>query len=160
MAPTDVSEMTEQGDSRHQPLPGRFSRRTGAKALLTSDRRVLLVRERHDDGTPFWTLPGGGVDAGETPREGLRRELHEELCCRSRIGPPVSAFWYAHESLAGTVSRYTVFECSLLTAPEPNRSEGVYETRWVDPQAPPTGTLPQVRLVCRAALCEPLPASD
>ena len=143
-----------------QPLPGRFDRRTGAKALLTSDRRVLLVRERHADGAPFWTLPGGGVDAGETPEEGLRRELREELCCRSRIGTPVSTFWYAHESLVETVSRYTVFECSLLSAPEPNESEGVYETRWVDPRAPPPGTLPQVRQVCQRALSEPVPASD
>jgi ADP-ribose pyrophosphatase YjhB (NUDIX family) len=25
-----------------------------------------------------WTLPGGGLDHGEAPREGLRREVHEE----------------------------------------------------------------------------------
>lgn len=152
--------MDESPHGPGDPLPGRFTRRTGAKALLTSDRRVLLVRERHDDGTSFWTLPGGGIDTDETPREGLRRELVEELRCRSRIGAPVSTFWYAHESLPETVSRYMVFECSLLSAPEPNSSEGVVESRWVDPRTPPTGTLPQVRHICRHAVTKPVPASD
>jgi len=35
--------------------------RRGVKALIERDGAVLLVQERHDDGTPFWTLPGGGV---------------------------------------------------------------------------------------------------
>jgi len=43
------------------PLGRRFRRRRGAKALVATDRRVLLIRERHADGTAFWTLPGGGL---------------------------------------------------------------------------------------------------
>lgn len=132
------------------PLPGRFRRRRGAKALVTSGRRVLLVKERHADGTPFWTLPGGGVERHECPREGLRRELVEELHCRSRVSDAHTTFWYAHRSCDSTVTRYTVYDCSLLETPTPNGAEGIEAARWVDPTDPPTRTLPQVRVLCHS----------
>ena len=132
------------------PLTGRFRRRRGAKALVTSGRRVLLVRERHADGTPFWTLPGGGVEHHECPRAGLARELDEELCCRARVADSRTSFWYAHRSCDSTVTRYTVYDCSLLETPTPNGAEGIEAARWVDPADPPTCTLPQVRGLCRS----------
>ena len=135
-----------------ETLTGRFEPRTGAKALVTSDRAVLLVRERHSDGSPFWTLPGGGVYAHETPTEGLRRELAEELACRARIHEPVSTFWYAHDSLDASMSVYTVFDCSLLSRPAPNPDEGLFEAQWREPDALPSATLPQVRYLCQAAV--------
>ena len=46
-------------------------------ALYSSDgKRVLLVCYPHDDG---FGLPGGHIDAGETPDMALERELREEL---------------------------------------------------------------------------------
>ncbi|MBX0322672.1 NUDIX domain-containing protein [Halomicroarcula sp. F13] len=141
---------------------GPFRLRDGAKGLVTSASKVLLVRERHADGTPFWTLPGGGVHRSECPTEGLRRELAEELNCRAHIGRPVTTFWYAHDSLDDTVSAYTVFDCALLSEPDADQREGVFECRWVDPETLPASTLPQVRHVCRhvADLSSPSAASD
>ncbi|MGB0757094.1 MAG: NUDIX hydrolase [Patescibacteria group bacterium] len=50
--------------------------RISVKALvLDEDKRFLLVQE--DNGT--WELPGGGLDHGETPHEGLKREIKEEM---------------------------------------------------------------------------------
>lgn len=53
--------------------------RLGVKALnQREDGRVYRIREDTPDGV-FWRLPGGGVEAGETIPEALRRELREEL---------------------------------------------------------------------------------
>ena len=133
--------------------------RQAAKALISTDDAVLLIKQRHADGTPFWTLPGGGVQAGESCAEALRRELREELDCHVYVGDAVDTVWYAHRSDAACVSVYTVYECQIDSRPTPNITEGVSEYRWVAPEALPVGTLPQIQLVCsrRKASSSPVP---
>jgi 8-oxo-dGTP diphosphatase len=128
------------------PVAGPVSarHRRGAKALVRTGGRVLLVRERHADGSPFWTLPGGGVEPNESLRGGLQRELVEELGCDSVVADAWGSFQYAHRSKPGVVSTYTIYETWLLDEPTPNGREGVTGYDWVDPQEPPAETLPQV----------------
>jgi 8-oxo-dGTP diphosphatase len=60
--------------------PDRRVTRVSAYALCVEDDRILLVRIAHGywSGAGKWTLPGGGLDFGEPPREGALRELTEE----------------------------------------------------------------------------------
>jgi len=72
-----------------------------AAALIVTDRRLLLVRQRRQDRT-YWLLPGGGVKFGESFAEALRRELFEELCLEIEPGRPLALV----EAISDDMVRY------------------------------------------------------
>ncbi len=54
--------------------------RVAAYGLLLRDEKILLCRLSQQVGMNpgHWTLPGGGLDFGEDPEEGVVREYKEE----------------------------------------------------------------------------------
>jgi 8-oxo-dGTP pyrophosphatase MutT (NUDIX family) len=66
-------------------------KRMAAAALLTDDQgRVLLVEPTYK---PDWEVPGGSVEAGESPHAGVVRELEEELGLPVRPGRLLVVDW-------------------------------------------------------------------
>lgn len=60
----------------------------GANALVRDQHgRILLVRPAR---SPRFQLPGGQVDAHETPQDAAGRELHEETGLDAPVGPLIS----------------------------------------------------------------------
>ena len=51
--------------------------KSGATALIFKDKRsqVLMIKRRD---VPLWVLPGGSIDANESPEEAVVREVLEE----------------------------------------------------------------------------------
>lgn len=50
--------------------------RVVAKALITDEEnKILVVKEGQD----FWSLPGGGLEHGESAKDCLVREIKEEI---------------------------------------------------------------------------------
>ncbi|MFB7465815.1 NUDIX domain-containing protein [Streptomyces sp. NPDC056224] len=66
-----------------------MTERRRVAAVIIREGRVLMVRERgrgptgRHDGPEYWTLPGGGLEAGERPEEAVRREVAEEVGLRA-----------------------------------------------------------------------------
>jgi len=58
-----------------------FEFRSWANILaITKDREVVLIRQyRHGVQDFLWEIPGGVVEDGEDPMEGVKRELLEEI---------------------------------------------------------------------------------
>ncbi|GAA1070568.1 hypothetical protein GCM10009665_78350 [Kitasatospora nipponensis] len=46
--------------------------------VVDPDGAVFLLRSENVEVGPHWCPPGGGLDPGESPEEGARRELREE----------------------------------------------------------------------------------
>jgi len=70
-------------------------------AIIEKEGRVLIGRRKAGDRFGgLWEFPGGKLETGEDPREGLRRELREELGVEARIGRFLGSFPYRSSGLS------------------------------------------------------------
>ena len=90
--------------------------RTAARAVITRDGELLLLRSRHGD----YKFPGGGVDTDESAQGAVIRELREECGLDVSVGDLVcTTVELSHASEAGAVFKMTslYFECTTRDTP-------------------------------------------
>ena len=108
--------------------------------------RVLLVRLSY--GTGKWSLPAGGLQAGEDPTAAAAREFAEELGC-GLAG--ICLVEEREEDLFGAQDRVFLFAAQVNGIPQPDRRE-VLEAAFFAPDALPENL--EKRVVRRLQLLE------
>lgn len=65
-----------------------MSRRINVRAVVWREGTVLAVKHKAADGSesPYWALPGGGVDPMESLDDAIKREIMEELGVATTVG--------------------------------------------------------------------------
>jgi 8-oxo-dGTP diphosphatase len=77
-------------------------------AIFNDERRQVLLIQRRD--VPVWVLPGGGIEAGETPDEAVIREILEETGFHVKISRLAGQY-----SPINRLARPTnLYECVIL----------------------------------------------
>lgn len=97
----------------------------GDGAVIGEKGELLLVR-RADNRK--WAMPGGALEVGETPAEGVAREVLEETGVKCE---PVALVGVFDSRLCGSLTRHHlyhfVFLCRPLLVQEPSTASHVHE---------------------------------
>ena len=118
--------------------------RQKVRAVIANTKGEVLLIRPHGYAEHEWTLPGGGVEAGESPVEAMRRELAEELglACEEPEQLPVgNRFVYSAEyklkrGLDHDGQQAVMFfvrvphDCTLRL-----QTEEIADARWFEPGA-------------------------
>ena len=114
-----------------------FGIRVGA--VVERDGALLLVRHQKPERDPYWVLPGGRLDPGETIPECAEREISEETGLSARFSGVlyVSEFLREGRHTVDVTVRTTLVgegEAELGSDPEvpPGSESTLIELRWVE----------------------------
>jgi 8-oxo-dGTP diphosphatase len=119
-----------------EPTPGLDYRdRPAAYGLLEQEGRLALVHVSLADRAPFFDLPGGGIDEGESEAQALVREFGEETGLLVEAGDLVTrAEQYmlsAHDE--PFLSQGGFFEAQLRQERPELKIEDSHALVWLDP---------------------------
>lgn len=104
-------------------------------AAIIRDGKVLLVRRARNPAATLYTLPGGGVETGETLKQAVIREVREET---SLAVEPVALAGHREaivRDAQGRVERHFVILCfaARWLSGEPVLNEELDDARWLAP---------------------------
>jgi 8-oxo-dGTP diphosphatase len=110
--------------------------RVSVSAIIFENDRILLAHRRDID---WWNLPGGGMEAGETVEQAVRREVLEETGLEIEV-----------ERLVGVYSKPQKNEVVLalhcrVTGGQARATREMRACRYFAPNALPPNTLPKHR---------------
>ena len=104
-------------------------------AAIIRDGKVLVVRRARKPALSLYTLPGGGVETGETLMQAVNREVREET---SLDIEPVALAGHREaivRDAQGRVERHFVILCfaARWLSGEPILNEELDDARWLNP---------------------------
>lgn len=135
--------------------------RVAAYAVIVRDDQILLSRlspmVTHEE---LWTLPGGGLDHGEDPRDAVIREIHEETGLDAEVSDTARVYsahmpqaWRGGRRVNAHAVRIVYEGWVAPGSPEPRVVEvdgSTIESAWQPLAAVRDGSLPVTPLVVEA----------
>lgn len=106
----------------------------GVGAIVLDGERVLLAQRANEPQRGMWSIPGGGVELGETLVEGVRREVREETGLDVRVGELVEVLERIQRDDEGEVEYHYVL-ADYLCEPvggQLTAGDDAAAVRWVD----------------------------
>jgi 8-oxo-dGTP diphosphatase len=101
-----------------------------AAAVIRREGKILVARrapgKKH---AGLWEFPGGKLEEGETPEQGLAREIREELGVEVAVGRELARATHAYDF--GVIELIT-FECAVASG-RVHASTDHDKLDWVEP---------------------------
>lgn len=140
-------------------LPKR--QRVAAYAVIIRDGRILLSRLSPSiTSEELWTLPGGGLDHGEDPRDAVIREIYEETGLHAVVGETARVYsahlpgvWRDGRRVDAHALRIVYDGWVPIDAPEPRVVEvdgSTAEAAWKSTEDVVNGIVPVAPMVLEA----------
>lgn len=112
---------------------GESSMRDRSSVVIIENEKVVLI-QRIRDGSIYYVFPGGGIENGETPEAGAKREALEELGVEVKVEECIlevefngTQYFFLSEIISGTLGTGQGEEYT-----DKNRDRGTYLPMWVD----------------------------
>lgn len=81
-------------------------------AIIRKGDRIFATQRGYGEWKDWWEFPGGKMEAGETSKVALKREIREELSAEISVDELLSTVEYDYPAFHLTMHCYL---CSLLT---------------------------------------------
>jgi 8-oxo-dGTP diphosphatase len=126
-----------QGDEQRLECPAcgfvaYASSKATACALVEDDGRLLLARRAVEPFKGRWDIPGGFLEEGEHPLDGLRRELREETGLEVEPVDFLGVWMDRYGGDSTAESTLNLYWTAVVTGGEAAPDDDVDELRWFD----------------------------
>ena len=102
-----------------------------AGALIVCDGKILLVKRGIEPFKGWWDIPGGFLEPGEHPRDGMLREVREETGLSVRVRELLGVYMDNYDTPDGrnifTLTHYYIVEPN---GGAPRAADDAVELRW------------------------------
>ena len=105
-----------------------------AAVIEDPEGRIFGTQRGYGEWKDWWEFPGGKIEAGETPQQALRREIHEELDAEIEVGELLRTIEYDYPAFHLTMH---CFRCQIKAQNTKEEGYTLLEheaARWLAPK--------------------------